>query len=55
MLIITAVYIAEADLPITVREEKAAPLTRSTLEDAPRTWVSFHEGKNRVFPFDRDR
>ena len=55
MLIITAVYVAETDRPIKELEEKAPPLNQSTLENAARTWVSFHEGKNRALPIDRDR
>jgi hypothetical protein len=54
MLIITTVYIAEAEDPTQAEMHEAAWHEAAELKEAERQWVSIYEGKNRVLPIDID-
>jgi hypothetical protein len=54
MLIITTIYIAEAEDPTQVEMCEPAWHEAAELKEAKRQWVSIYEGKNRVLPIDID-
>ena len=54
MLIITTIYIADAE-DTTQREVREHGWQEAAdLKDATRQWVSIYEGKNRVLPIDSE-
>ncbi|MDR5726564.1 MAG: hypothetical protein RB191_03745 [Terriglobia bacterium] len=54
MLIITTIYIAEAEDPTQTKIHEPAWHEAAELKEATRQWVSIYEGKNRVLPIDID-
>jgi len=54
MLIITTVYIAEAEDPTQGEVRDHGWQEVADLKDATRQWVSIYEGKNRVLPIDSE-
>ena len=54
MLIITTIYIAEAEDPTQGETHEPAWQEAADLKDASRQWVSIYEGKNRVLPLDTE-
>ncbi len=52
MLIITTVYIAEAEDRTQDEMHEPAWHEAAQLKEATRQWVSIYEGKNRVLPID---
>lgn len=54
MLIITTIYIAEAEDPTKGETREPAWEAAADLKDASRQWLSIYEGKNRVLPIDSE-
>lgn len=54
MLIITTVYIAEANDPEAHQVEEGRSVRVTDLKESAREWVSIYEGKNRILPIDRN-
>lgn len=54
MLIITTIYIAEAEDSTQGEMCEPAWHEAAELKEAKRQWVSIYEGKNRVLPIDID-
>ena len=54
MLIITTVYIAEAKVPAEHEVPEGRQIRVADLKESTREWLSIYEGKNRVFPIDRN-
>jgi hypothetical protein len=54
MLIITTVYIAEAKVPAEHEVQEGRQIRVADLKESTREWLSIYEGKNRVFPIDRN-
>jgi hypothetical protein len=54
MLIITTIYIAEAEDPTQGEAHESAWQEAADLKDATRQWLSIYEGKNRVLPIDTE-
>jgi hypothetical protein len=54
MVIITTIYIAEAEDTTHGETHETAWQEASDLKDATRQWLSIYEGKNRVLPIDTE-
>jgi hypothetical protein len=54
MLIITTIYIAEAEDPTQGEAREPAWQEAADLKEASRQWLSIYEGKNRVLPIDSE-
>ncbi len=54
MLIITTIYIAEAEDPTHGETPESLWQGAADLKDATRQWVSIYEGKNRILPIDSE-
>ncbi len=54
MLIITTIYIAEAEDSSKNESHEQVWQEAADLKDATRQWVSIYEGKNRVLPIDSE-
>lgn len=54
MLIITTIYIAEAEDPTRGEAYEPRWQEAADLKDASRQWLSIYEGKNRVLPIDSE-